>query len=144
MFVESGTARVALPAARGKEAPPREAKAGDFVTRIGERALVAETRAAPAFVTAMPPSMRDALPRLAARYKVAPPVPPPGAEVSYAEAEPWLGGPYRRTFVRRLTPRLSDPAFRGSVEPHLAAYPEWDRVLHPEKYPVEAAVPRKP
>ena len=30
--------------------------------------------------------------------------------ISYAEAEPWLNGPYRRVFVKRLQPRLSDPA----------------------------------
>jgi hypothetical protein len=34
-----------------------------------------------------------------------------------------------------LSGRLADPAFRKGVEANIAAYPEFDRILHPEKYP---------
>ncbi len=71
------------------------------------------------------------------------PPPAPGAEVTLAEAQPWLDGPYRKAFLRRFAPRLRDPAFRAGVEARLAAYPEWDRTLHPERYSVDNAVPAK-
>jgi hypothetical protein len=64
-----------------------------------------------------------------------------GAEIVYAEAEPWLASPYRRAFVRRLTPRLADPAFRAGVEARIGSYPEWDRMLHPDKYAVDKQAP---
>src|SRR2546423_1669366 len=68
-----------------------------------------------------------------------------GADIAYADAEPWLAGPYRRAFVKRLTPRLSDPAFRSGVEAHIGSHPEWDRMLHPEKYAADKApAPNKP
>jgi hypothetical protein len=142
-FVESGTLKVTAPVARGKEAPAREARAGELWSRTGERALSVDARALPAFVAAMPRGMRDPLPRLSARFKAAPPPPPPGAEVSFAEAEPWLAGPYRRAFVKRFTSRLADPSFRAGAEGRSAAYPEWDRLLHPEKYAEEPTPPRK-
>jgi len=37
-------------------------------------------------------------------------------------------------FERRFASRLRDPAFRKAVEPNIARYPSWDRMLHPEKY----------
>ena len=55
-------------------------------------------------------------------------------EVTYAEAEPWLAGPYRRIVPEAFQPRLKDREFRAAVEAHIARYPEWDRILHPEKY----------
>ncbi len=47
---------------------------------------------------------------------------------------PGLPGPYRKLFLKRFQPRLKDREFRAAVEAHIARYPEWDRVLHPEKY----------
>jgi hypothetical protein len=143
LFVEGGSVRVSQPATRGKETAARDARAGEFWSRTGERPIVVEPRPPAPFVAAMPRAMRDALPLLASRYATASPPPPPGAEVTFDEAEPWLVGPYRRTFVRRLTPRLADPAFRGAVEARIAAYPEWDRVLHPQKYSADNAGPSK-
>ena len=71
-------------------------------------------------------------------------MPPPLAvdrEITLAEADPWLAGPYRRAFARRLGGRLADPAFRKAVEANIAAYPDFDRVLHPEKYPASTTPP---
>lgn len=132
-FVEAGSARVSIPVARGKEAPPVAARAGEFWTRTGERAFVTVNHS-PAFVTAMPRQLRDPLPALAGRFATPPPPLAAGRDIALAEAEPWLSGSTRKAFVRRLTPRLADPEFRAGVNAHIAAYPEWDRILHPEKY----------
>jgi len=44
-----------------------------------------------------------------------------------------------------LSGRLADPAFRNAVESNLAAYPDFDRILHPEKYPpTQAGAPAAP
>jgi hypothetical protein len=132
VFVEKGSAGVTPVVARGKETP-RKASEGEFWKRSGDRAFVTEDRPPSAFIAAVPRDLRDALPSLASRYAGAAPVPVAGREVTFAEAEPWLSGAWRKGFARRFSPRLSDPAFRAAAA---AAHPipEWDRTLHPEKY----------
>jgi hypothetical protein len=132
LFVERGRARVVTPVARGKESA-REASAGELWRRVGDRAFVTDDRPSPAFVTAMPRALRDALPSLASHFPTAPASLAPGREITFAECEPWLSGPARRVLVRRFTRRLADPEFRAAAA---AAHPipEWDRTLHPEKY----------
>jgi len=139
IFVESGAPKVSVPAARGKDAPARDAHAGELWTRSGDKPFNVESHMPPAFVATIPRPLLDALPRLAARFTAPAPALTPGAEVTYADAEPWLAGPYRRAFVRRLTPRLSDAEFRAGVEARIGSYPEWDRMLHPEKYATDKA-----
>jgi len=51
--------------------------------------------------------------------------------ISYPEAEPWLTGPYRGSFIKRLQPRLADPAFRAAVTASGQSYPEWSGALAP-------------
>ena len=140
LFVESGSAKFAPVAARGKAPAPLEAKSGEYFERVGDRAAVAQPRPPQAFVAALPRQFRDALPALAANFPEEPEL-VRGREITLAEAEPWLApGANRRTFVRRFTPRLSDPAFRAGVNARIAAYPEWDRILYPDKYrPKETA-----
>jgi hypothetical protein len=81
----------------------------------------------------MPRHFADALPALAPRIKSKPAL-VVDHEITYAEAEPWLAGRDRAAFERRFASRLRDPAFRKAVEPVVAHYPSWDRMLHPEKY----------
>ena len=132
VFLERGGARIAVPVARGKEAPPRNAKEGEFWRRAGDRAFSADERAPADFVAAMPRDLREALPALAGRYTGPAPVPAAAQPITFDEARPWLAGPMRRIFARRFMPRLSDPAFRAAAAAH--PIPEWDRILHPEKY----------
>jgi len=139
IFVESGAPKVGVPAARGKDAPARDAHAGELWTRSGEKPFTVESHMPPGFVATIPRPLLDALPRLAPRFAGPAPTLTAGAEVTYADAESWLSGPYRRAFVRRLTPRLSDPEFRAGVEARIGSYPEWDRMLHPEKYATDKA-----
>jgi hypothetical protein len=143
LFVESGSARFVPVAARGKVATALEAKSGEYLERVGDRAAVAQPRPPQAFVAALPRQFRDALPALAANFAEEPEL-VRGREITLAEAEPWLApGASRRTFVRRFTPRLSDPAFRAGVNARITAYPEWDLILHPEKYRPKETVPVK-
>jgi hypothetical protein len=143
LFVESGSAKFIAVAARGKAQTVLDAKSGDYLERVGDRAAIAQPRPPQAFVTALPRQFRDALPALAANFAEEPEL-VRGREITLAEAEPWLApGASRRTFVRRFTPRLSDPAFRAGVNARIAAYPEWDRILHPEKYRPKETVPVK-
>ncbi len=142
-FMESGSAKVTPIDAGGKPGPAVDATAGEYRGRSGERAFRVEGHAPQPFVTAMPRPLRDPLPSLASRYKVAPTL-VAEREITYAEAEPWLAGPYRRVFLKQFAPRLRDRDFRAGVEAHIARYPEWDRILHPEKYlPKPAAAETK-
>ena len=143
LFVESGSARLTPVAARGKAPAPLEAKSGEYFERAGDRAAVAQPRPPQAFVAALPRQFRDALVPLAGNLSEAPDL-VRGREITLAEAEPWLApGASRRTFMRRFTPRLSDPAFRAGVNARITAYPEWDRILHPEKYRPKETEPVK-
>jgi hypothetical protein len=139
IFIESGIAKVSVPVARGKEAPAREAREGQTWSRVGDRAFTVDEHIDRAFVAAMPRGLRDALPRLAARFQGSAPALAAGPAISFAEAEPWLASRERRSFIRRFTPRLADPLFRDAAASHAAAYPEWGRSLHPEKHFPDAA-----
>ena len=96
-------------------------------------------------MAAMPRHLLDRLASLAARFKGkrTPPL-AVDREITLDEADPWLTGPYRRAFARRLGGRLADPTFRKAVEANSAAYPDFDRILHPEKYPPPEAGPALP
>jgi hypothetical protein len=143
LFVESGSAKFTPVAARGKPQTALDATSGEYLERVADRAAVEQPRPPQAFVAALPRQFRDALPALADHFGKEPEL-VRGREITLAEAEPWLApGASRRTFVRRFTPRLSDPAFRAGVNARITAYPEWDRVLHPEKYRPKETVPVK-
>jgi hypothetical protein len=135
LYVESGAARL-TDSETGKSKSPAatDLKAGDFASQSSERPRTLERRAPPAFVAAIPRHLTDALPALAAKYKAVKVQLVPEQEVTYAEAEPWLSGPYRKLFLKRFQSRLKDREFRAGVEARIARYPEWDRILHPEKY----------
>jgi hypothetical protein len=135
LFVESGAVKIAeAGAGGGKSAAANDLKAGEFAAQSGERPVRFDRRAPATFVAGIPRHLIDPLPVLAPKFKAAKVTLAAEQEVTYAEAEPWLAGPYRKTFLKRFEPRLKDHDFRAGVEAHIAHYPEWDRILHPEKY----------
>jgi hypothetical protein len=144
VFVESGNARIVETSRTGRDGAAHDAKAGEYWLRDGDKPMVSERRAPVKFVASMPRHLIERLASLAAKFKGKKTPLPVDREITLAEADPWLAGPYRKTFARRLTGRLADPTFRKAVEANVAAYPEWDRVLHPEKYPAGAAGPGSP
>ena len=130
MYVESGTATVSEAGGH-----PTAAKGGQFFTRRGTKFAVTSRPDGP-FLEGMPQPFRDTLPSRQAHFAGKKPVEPKhDHDVTYAEVEPWLKmGAWRRSFEERFQPRLKDAEFRKAVEAHISEYPEWDRVLHPEKY----------
>jgi hypothetical protein len=144
LFVESGSARIADATRTGRDGAVHDAKSGEYWSREADKPFVTEKRAPAKFVAAMPRHLLDRLASLAARFKGKRTPLAVDREITLAEADPWLTGPYRRAFARRLSGRLADPTFRKAVEANSAAYPEFDRILHPEKYPPPEAGPAVP
>jgi hypothetical protein len=142
IFVESGSAKVGDSGARSSAA-----KAGQFFSRNGGKPVTTTARPDSAFIDGMPRAFRDTLPPRLARFSGKAPEPKREREVSYQDVQPWLtmNRAWRRGFVERFRPRLSDGTFRRAVDAHMSEHPEWDPVLHPEKYqePKPAAAAEK-
>lgn len=130
VFVESGTARVSE-SGRSGETGAIEARGGDFIGRGTDRPFAVAGVAPRAFVTAMPRYFMSSLPAWAEKFRTARVELVIDHPISYPEAEPWLAGPYRRLFIKRLQPRLADPAFRAAVTANAQSYPEWSAALAP-------------
>lgn len=124
-FVESGGARLVDSNRAPGEAAVHDLKGGQFAIRASDRPFATSDGAPQPFVSAMPRQFRDPLPTRAALYQVAHVQLVTDRAITYAEAEPWLAGPYRRAFLKRLQPRLADPDFRAAVMAKPQAYPEW-------------------
>ncbi len=142
-FAESGA--VALAPRRGGKAPaPLALKAGEFFERAGDGKDLVAARPTAAFLQQVPRAFRDTLPLRAALFKADAPAPERLAPITYADVQPWLAAEpdLRRGFVARWRGAARDAAFRRALADHLAAHPEWDRVLNPEKYrPQPATTP---
>jgi hypothetical protein len=136
VFVESGSAGISSVSPEGYLGHPSGAKAGQFFSRRAGQAVATTPRPNPAFVEAMPRQFRDTLPSRLVRFSGKPLEPRRDHEVTYPEIQPWLtmGQAWRKGFVERFQPRLKDAEFRKALEAHLHEYPEWDPILHPEKY----------
>ena len=137
IFVESGSAVVAAVKPDGNLGETTPAKAGQFISRRAGKSIATASRPDTNFVNAMPRYFQDTLPSRYSRFAGRRPAEPRREhEVTYPEIQPWLtaGHVWRRGFVQRFEPRLNDAEFRKGVEAHLNEHPEWDRILHPEKY----------
>jgi hypothetical protein len=73
----------------------------------------------------------DPLPVLAPRFASTHVDPVADHEATFAEAQPWLTGPYRATFLKRFQARLDDPAFRDAMTTSGKAPPEWSAAAAP-------------
>jgi hypothetical protein len=141
VFVESGSASIGQVSPDGNSRQPAAAKAGQFFSRRTGKDLISASRPNAAFRDAMPAAFRDTLPSRLVHFADKAVEPKTDHQVSYAEIQAWLTMPvsWRRGFVDRFAPRLKDSEFRKQLEAHLAQYPEWDPILHPEKHPPENA-----
>jgi len=130
-FVETGTARLSDV---GKlELTGGEIKGGGFASRAGGKPLETERRPPAPFVAALPRDFMDPLPVRAARFASTHVDPVADHEATFAEAQPWLTGPYRASFLKRFQARLDDPAFRDAMATSGKAPPEWSAVAPPPK-----------
>jgi hypothetical protein len=133
-FAESGD--VTLQERRaGKPAGNVTVKNSEFYTRAAEGKASTAARPTGAFIQRLPRPFLDTLPPRAPLFAAKEVAPRPLGEIGYAEAEPWIDAEgLRAQFVARWRPLAQNAAFREGLAANLAAHPEWDRVLHPEKY----------
>jgi hypothetical protein len=141
IFAEQGTAKVIR--RQKSDSTSVTLNPGDFlVVQPGEAADV-QPRPAAQFMESLPRAYRDTLPSRYSVYvtRVTEPQNPRG--FVYSDVEPWVNGEtlIRRQFVGLWIRKANDPAFRGALDRDLAMHPEWDRILHPEKYEVEETTP---
>ena len=147
VYVESGAAAIAVVNPDGNLGNSSSTKAGEFFSRRAGKSVITSPRPDPGFVNAMPRPFRDTLPSRLLRFAGKRPAEPRrDHEVTYPEIHTWLttGHAWRRGFVQRFEPRLSDAEFRKGIEAHLGEHPEWDRILHPEKYEPKTPPANKP
>ena len=130
-FVETGAVRLSDV---GKiELTGGEIKAGGFASRSAGKPLTTERRPPATFVAALPRDFMDPLPVRAARFASTKVDPVADHEATFAEAQPWLTGPYRASFLKRFQARLDDPAFRDAMASSGKAPPEWNATTAPPK-----------
>ena len=132
VFVESGSASVSL-----TKAPSAiNVAAGQFAQQTASLPIDILRGPAPDFLAEMPRAFRDTLPPMVDRRSWPAVLPTRLRFVSYEDVEDLLTlpGQWRSRSVQRFGSRTQDEAFRAALEANLRRHPEWDRVLHPEKY----------
>lgn len=139
LFIESGAARLVEVLRNGSPAAGRDLKGGEFVVRREGQPLAAAPRPSAEFVKAMPGYFRDDLPAFLPQARGKTAEPKREHEASYEEVEVWLKAslPVRRGLAERFQGRAKDGQFRSKLIENLAAHPEWDPILFPEKYKKE-------
>ena len=122
--------------ATAKSGQPAVVKAGEFLGVKADASAVTAGRPAPEFVKAMPKPYLDRLPQRLAKLKVRGVEFKRERDLSFAEVDAIIrtypAG--RRAYLARFQTMLKDKAFLRDLEPAIKSYPEWDRVVHPEKY----------
>jgi hypothetical protein len=139
VFIESGAARLVELMRGGSTAAGRDFKGGEFVVRREGQPLAVSPRPSSDFVKAMPGYFRDDLPAFVAKVRGKSVEPRREHEATYEEVESWLRAslPIRKGLAERFQSRAKDPQFRSKLTDNLAAHPEWDPILFPEKHPKE-------
>jgi len=139
VFIESGAARLVEVLRGGATGAGRDFKGGEFVVRREGQPLAVSPRPSSDFVKAMPGYFRDDLPAFVAKVRGKSVEPRREHEATYEEVEPWLkaGLPVRKGLAERFQSRAKDTQFRSKLIDNLAAHPEWDPVLFPEKHQKE-------
>jgi hypothetical protein len=143
IFAEQGTARVIR--RRTREAAQIALNRGDFLFVVPDRVPAAQARPPADFIDALPRAYRDTLPSRYSMFVSRTVDPKEQRTFSYSDVEPWLNAEasIRRQFVGLWRRKVNDPAFRGPLDRDLAMHPEWDRLLHPEKYEEEVSEPTR-
>jgi hypothetical protein len=136
LFVESGEVRIAEGFAKAGPASPIRVRGGEFFARRSEQKGTIQPRPTAAFVSAMPKSYMDNLPRRIGKWKEREVQPRPVGELAYGDVEMWLKAPpeIRKAVMRPFVPKANDVAFRAALVANLRSHPEWDPILFPEKY----------
>ncbi len=145
LFVEVGDVRIAE-RQPGSSAPVAVSlRAGDFYQRKPPARGAVAPGVAPAFLGDMPRAFRDSLPLRLDRFRDRQVQAKDAPVFGYADVASWLQAEpaLRRPLMQRWRSKAREPAFRASLVANLAAHPEWDPILFPEKYkPKDPPTPR--
>lgn len=133
VFAESGAATLLERRASGGVVALKE---GHFYGRSGAAPGEVSATPRPGFIQRVPRAFLDTLPPRAAQFKGKEPASAAGVPLVYAEVQPWIDAEpaLRGGFVPRWRTLVRQAEFRAALERGLPAHPEWDRVLHPERY----------
>jgi hypothetical protein len=134
LFVENGELVPAF--ASPKSGQPAIVKAGEFLGVRPDSSATVAPRAPQDFVKAMPRPYIDKLPVRLAKLKARNVELKHERDVNFADADGLfkLNPAGRKTYLVQFRPLLKDKAFLRDLEPAIKNYPEWDRIVHPEKY----------
>lgn len=143
VFVESGEATLQERLATAPAGAPQRLRSGEFLARRGDAKSAVTPRAAGDFVQQLPRSFLDTLPARAALFRDRETTPKALGEITYADVQAWLSAEpaLRRPAMPRWRALTRNAAFRTPLVANMAAHPEWDRVLFPEKYRPKPAYP---
>ena len=132
VFVESGSVKLVE---RSNNRPPLQLGAGNFVLARPDDKPTPAARPTREFLDQMPRPFRDPLPSRAGRFRDNPVTPKALGDVAYDDIAAWLTAEpgLRMPMVERWRPRLRDKPFRAAMIANLAAHPEWDPWVFPEK-----------
>jgi len=141
VFAESGPVRVID--RRHGASMPVALESGDYLALRGREASRIERQPPREFVAALPRQFRDRLPSRIALFRDRELMPKPTGTFSYAEVEPWIDAELlvRRRFVRDWFAKADETEFRERLDADLARHPEWERILHPERFEPKLAPP---
>jgi hypothetical protein len=134
IFAEQGTARWIDRAPHGAE--PITLSQGDFLVAGPDKSPKVQGRPTADFMGVLPRAYRDTIPYRYGLFKSRAVTPKEQRSFSYAEVQPWLEAEpsVRRQFVALWRRKAHEPDFRAALDRDLPLHPEWDPVLHPEKY----------
>jgi hypothetical protein len=132
-FAESGETTLAE---RRADAPPVRLNEGAFYARSGAGAGEVAASPRPGFIARVPKPFLDTLPARAALFRDKEPASSSAGALVYADVQAWIDAEpaLRGGFVTRWRALARQGEFRKGLEQGLAAHPEWDRVLYPERY----------
>jgi hypothetical protein len=145
LFVENGELVPAF--GSPKSGQPAIVKAGEFLGVKPDFSATVAPRALPEFVKAMPRPYIDKLPTRLPRFKGKGVELKRERDLGFADVDGMfkLYPSGRKAYLAQFRPLLKDKAFLRDLEPAIRNYPEWDRIVHPEKYlPKPKPQPRAP
>lgn len=135
VFAETGEAQLVERNA-GKAGGTLKLRPGDFYMRAADPKSSVTPRPSADFIQRVPRPFLDTLPSRAAQFDGKDVAPKLLGPMVYADAQPWIDGEAstRPAFLARWKRLAQNPEFRKGLLANERAHPEWDRVLHPEKY----------
>jgi hypothetical protein len=142
VFAESGEATLAE--RRAGKPLGAHLKEGEFFATTANGAGEVSASPRPDFIQRLPKAFLDTLPARAALFRDKEVASAPASALVYADVQPWIDAEpaLRGGFVTRWRTLARQGEFRKGLEQGLAAHPEWDRELHPERYlPKPASAP---